>query len=71
MRRISACVWSVGSRAIDLGMSLMVTSVTSTLHWAKEVVVKMCDMYGLVDHDVIDLTSQRVIIGKLTTKHKF
>jgi hypothetical protein len=50
---------------------LMVTSLPSTLHWAKEVVVKMWDMYGLVNHDVIDLASQRVIIGKRTTNLKF
>jgi hypothetical protein len=35
-----------------------VTSLTSTLHWAKEVVVKVFDMHGLVNHDVIDLASQ-------------
>ncbi len=45
----------------------MVTSLTSTLHWAKEVVVEMWDKYGLVNHDVIYLASQRVIIGKGTT----
>ena len=45
----------------------MVTSLTSTLHWAKEVVVNMWDMHGLVNHDVIDLASQGVIIGKRTT----
>ena len=27
----------------------------------------MCDMHGLVNHDVIDLASQGVIIGKCTT----
>ena len=54
-------------RAKDLGVLLMVTSLTSTLHWAKEVVVEMWDKYGLVNHDVIDLASQRVIIGKRTT----
>ncbi len=58
------CVWSVGSRAKKLGILLMVTSLTSTLHWAKEVVVKMWDMHGLVNHDVIDLASH---IGKRTT----
>ncbi len=41
--------------------------INSTLHWAKEMVVKMWDMYGLVDHNVIYLTSQRVIVGKRTT----
>jgi hypothetical protein len=40
---------------------------TSTLHWAKEVVVNMWDMHGLVNHNVIDLASQGVIIGKRTT----
>jgi hypothetical protein len=30
-------------------------------------VVKMRDMYGLVDHNVIYLAGQRVIIGKRTT----
>jgi hypothetical protein len=35
-----------------------VTSLTSTLHWAKEVVVKVFDMHDLVNHDVIDLASQ-------------
>ena len=68
---VKTCVWSVGSCAKDLGISLMVTSLPSTLHWAKEVVVKMWDMYGLVNHDVIDLASQRVIIGKRTTNLKF
>ena len=64
---VKTCMWSVGSRAKDLGILLMVTSLTSTLHWAKEVVVKMWDMHGLVNHDVIDLASQGVIIGKHTT----
>jgi hypothetical protein len=41
--------------------------INSTLHWAKEMVVKMRDMYGLVDHNVIYLAGQRVIIGKRTT----
>ena len=45
----------------------MVMSLTSTLRWAKEVVVKMFDMHGLVNHDVIDLASQGVIMGKRTT----
>jgi hypothetical protein len=30
-------------------------------------VVKMWDMYGLVDHNVIYLTSHRVNVGKRTT----
>ena len=38
--------------------------INSTLHWAKEMV---WDMYGLVDHNVIYLTSHRVIVGKRTT----
>ena len=41
--------------------------INSTLHWAKEVVVKVWDVHCLVNHDVIDLASQRVIIGKRTT----
>ena len=41
--------------------------INSTLHWAKEMVVKMWDMYGLVDHNVIYLAGQGVIIGKRTT----
>ncbi len=41
--------------------------INLTLHWAKEMVVKMRDMYGLVDHNVIYLAGQRVIIGKRTT----
>jgi hypothetical protein len=40
--------------------------INSTLHWAKEMVVKMRDMYSLVDHNVIYLAGQRVIIGKRT-----
>jgi hypothetical protein len=30
-------------------------------------VIKMRDVYGLIDHNVIYLTGQRVIIGKCTT----
>ena len=41
--------------------------INSTLHWAKEMVVEMWDMYGLVDHNVIYLAGQGVIIGKRTT----
>jgi hypothetical protein len=41
--------------------------INSTLHRAKEMVVKMWDVYGLVDHDVIYLAGQGVIIGKRTT----
>jgi len=60
-------MWSVGSHTKKLGILLMVTSLTSTLHWAKEVVVKMWDMHGLINHNVIDLASQGVITGKRTT----
>ncbi len=37
------------------------------MHWAKEVVVKVWDIYCLVNYHVIDLASQRVILGKRTT----
>ena len=53
---VKACVWSVGS-----------CTNNSTLHWAKEVVVKVGYINSLVNHNVINLTSQRVIIGKRTT----
>ncbi len=41
--------------------------INSTLHWAKEVVVKVWDINGVVNHDVIHRASERVIIGKRTT----
>jgi phage baseplate assembly protein gpV len=41
--------------------------INSTLHWAKEMVVKVGDMDSLVNHNVINLTGHRVIIGKRTT----
>ena len=41
--------------------------IKSTLHWAKEMLVKVWDVDGLVNHDVIFLAGQRVIIGKCTT----
>jgi hypothetical protein len=41
--------------------------INLTLHRAKAMVVKMWDMYGLVDHNVIFIAGQRVIIGKRTT----
>jgi hypothetical protein len=41
--------------------------INSTLHWAKEVVVKVWDINGLVDHYVIYFTGQWVIIGERTT----
>ena len=41
--------------------------INLTLHWAKEMVVNMRDMNGLVDHNVINLAGQRVIVGKRTT----
>jgi hypothetical protein len=40
--------------------------INSTLHWAKEMVVKVGYMNSLVNHNVINLTGQRVIIGKRT-----
>ena len=40
--------------------------INSTLHWAKEMMVKMWNMDGLVNHDVIYLAGQRVIRGKHT-----
>ena len=40
--------------------------INSALHWAKEMVVKVRDMYGLVDHNVKYLAGQGVIIGKRT-----
>ena len=41
--------------------------INSALHWAKEMMVKVWNVYGLVDHNVIHLAGQRVIIGKRTT----
>ena len=41
--------------------------INSTLHWAKEMVVKVRYMDSLVNHNVIYLAGQRVIIGKCTT----
>jgi len=41
--------------------------INSTLHWAKEMVVKVRFMYSLVNHNVIYLTGQMVIIGECTT----
>jgi len=41
--------------------------INLTLHWAKEVVVKVRYMDSLVNHNVIYLAGQRVIIGKCTT----
>ncbi len=41
--------------------------INSTLHWAKEMVVKMWDMIGLVDHQLIYLASLRVIMSKAAT----
>ncbi len=41
--------------------------INSTLHWAKAMVVKMWNVDGLVNHDVIYFAGQRVIIGKRTT----
>jgi len=40
--------------------------INSTLHWAKEMVVEVRDMDSLVNHNVINLTGHRVIIGKRT-----
>ncbi len=41
--------------------------INLALHWAKEMVVKVGYMNSLVNHNVINLTGQRVIIGKRTT----
>jgi len=41
--------------------------INLTLHWAKEMVVKVGYMNSLVNHNVINLTGHRVIIGKRTT----
>ncbi len=41
--------------------------INSTLHWAKEMVVKMWNVNGLVNHNMIYVAGQRVIIGKRTT----
>jgi hypothetical protein len=42
--------------------------INLTLHRAKEMVVKMWNMDGLVDHYVIYLASLKVIISKASTK---
>ncbi len=44
-------------------------AINWTLHWAKKMVVKVWDMDGLVNHDVIYLAGQRVIISKCTTNN--
>ncbi len=41
--------------------------INSALHWAKEMVIKMWDVNGLVNHETIYFAGQRVIIGKRTT----
>jgi len=41
--------------------------INSTLHWAKEMVVKVWYMDGFVNHNVMYLAGQRVIVGKRTT----
>ena len=41
--------------------------INLTLHWAKEMVVKMWDVNGLVNHNVVDLAGLGVIISKCTT----
>jgi hypothetical protein len=63
MRVVSGVVRQKFRRLVDGH----VINATLHRHRAKEMVVKMWDMYGLVDHNVIYLASQRVIIGKRTT----
>ncbi len=57
MRVVSGVVRQKFRRLVDSHI------INSTLHWAKEMV---WDMYGLVDHNVIYLAGQGVIIGKRT-----
>ena len=64
---VKACVWSVGLCVKNLGGLVDGHVIKSTLHWAKEMLVKVWDVDGLVNHDVIFLAGQRVIIGKRTT----
>ena len=61
MRVVSGVVQQKFRRLIDGHV------INLTLHWAKEMVVNMRDMNGLVDHNVINLAGQRVIVGKRTT----
>jgi hypothetical protein len=41
--------------------------IHTTLHWAKKVMVKMWDVYGLVDNQVEHPPGLWVIIGNYTT----
>ncbi len=61
MRVVSGVVRQKFRRLVDSHV------INSTLHWAKEMVVKMWNVDGLVNHDVIYFAGQRVIIGKRTT----
>ena len=40
--------------------------INSTLHWTKKMVVEVGYMNSMANHNVINLTGQRVIIGKRT-----
>jgi hypothetical protein len=61
MRVVSGVMRQEFSRLVDGHV------INLALHWAKEMVVKMWDVNGLVNHDVIYFAGQRVIIGKRTT----
>jgi len=61
MRVVSGVVYQKFSHLVDGHV------INSTLHWAKEMVVKVGYMNSLVNHNVVNLTGQRVIIGKRTT----
>jgi hypothetical protein len=61
MRVVSGVVHHKFRRLVDSHI------INSSLHWAKEMVVKMWNVDGLVNHDMIYFAGQRVIIGKRTT----
>ena len=60
MRVVSGVVRQKFRRLIDSHV------INSTLHWAKGMVVKMWNVNGLVNHNMIYFAGQRVIIGKRT-----
>ncbi len=61
MRVVSGVVRQEFRRLVDSHV------INSALHWAKEMVVEVWDVNGLVNHTVIYFAGQRVIIGKRTT----
>ena len=63
----NSMVFLSGFTEVHPGTLIYDNTIRTTLHWAQQVIVRICHMNGLVGDKVVLQASERVHIGKGTT----